>query len=246
MAQIDLRKADLYLRDGYAAAGAVNQPSVAPANGDTSITVDGFTKAIPNGNRMTVVGSTGVYTVISSVGGSTPTSVTFTPALATAAGVPVDNAVVTIGPNVLKIKIGEGNLTFSSKRAMTYVRDKRSIINGFVMTGDDEPMDVKLDAIWEFLSSDTNDPPTIEEALTQTGGAAGWVSSGADPCEPYASDIEIVYTPPCSGVKSERIFLREYRWESLDHDLKAGTINTSGKCKILLPEKSRVTAPVTP
>ena len=55
MAQIDLRHADVYLKDGYTAVGAVNGT---PANGDTSVTVDGFTLVIPNGNQFTVVGST--------------------------------------------------------------------------------------------------------------------------------------------------------------------------------------------
>lgn len=249
MAQIDLRHADIYVKDGYTATGAVNQPSSpgpVPAAGDTTLTVDGFSKAIPAGNTFTVAGSTATYTVVSTVGGSTPTQITFTPALATADGIPVDNAVITVGPNVLKAKIGEGNLTFSAKRAMTYVREKRSIVNGFVMTGDDEPMDVKLDLVWEFLSSDTGDPPTFEEALNQTGNAAAWVTSGADPCEPYCVNLEVVYTPPCTGVKAEVILLEEYRWESLDHDLKAGTLSTSGKAKMLLPNTSRVAQPVTP
>jgi hypothetical protein len=249
MAQIDLRHADVYLRDGYTAVGAVNQPSSpgpVPANGDTSLTVDGFTKAIPIGNTFTVAGSTDTYTVTSTTGGSTPTVIHFTPALRTGAGIPVDDAVITVGPNILKIKVGEGNLTFNAKRNMIYVREKRSITSGFVMTGDDEPMDVKLDMIWEFLSSDTSDPPTPEEAFLNEGAASEWVTSGADPCEPYCIDIEVVYTPPCSGVKAERILLEEYRWEALDHDLKAGTLSTSGKCKILTPQKTRVTQPATP
>jgi len=249
MAQIDLRHADVYLKDGYSATGAVNQPSSpgpVPAAGDTTLTVDGFSKAIPAGNTFTVTGSTRTYTVVSTVGGATPTQITFTPALATADGIPVDDAVVTVGPNVLKVKMGEGNLTFSAKRAMTYVREKRSIVDGFVMTGDDEALDVKIDGIWEFLTAATGDPPTIEDALTQTGGAVNWVTSGEDPCEPYCVDIEVVYTPPCSGVDAERILLNEYRWEGLDHDLKAGTISTSGKCKILLPTKTRAAQPLTP
>ena len=243
MAQIDLRHADVYLKDGYTAVGAVNGT---PANGDTSVTVDGFALVIPNGNQFTIVGSTGVYTVVSTVGGATPTSITFTPAFATAAGIPADDAVITVGPNILTVKVGEGNLTFNAKRNMIYVREKRSIVDGFVMTGDDEPMDVKLDMIWEFLSSDTGDPPTMEEAILQQGNAAGWITSGADPCEPYAIDIEVIYTPPCAGVDAERIVLAEYRWESLDHDLKAGTLATSGKCKILTPVATRVAQPATP
>jgi hypothetical protein len=243
MAQIDLRKADVYLKDGYTAAGAVNG---SPTNGDTSVTVDGFTKAISNGNQFTVAGSTGTYTVVTTVGGSTPTSITFSPAFSSGAGVPAYDAVITVGPNILKVKVGEGNLTFNAKRNMIYVREKRSIVDGFVMTGDDEPMDVKLDMIWEFLSSDTAEPPTMEEAILNEGNAAGWVTSGADPCEPFAIDIEVIYTPPCTGVKAERILLKEYRWESLDHDLKAGTLATSGKCKILTPVTSRVAQPATP
>ena len=47
-------------------------------------------------------------------------------------------------------------------------------------------------------------------------------------------------------MKAERILLKEYRWESLDHDLKAGTLATSGKCKILTPVTTRVNQPATP
>lgn len=246
MAQIDLRRADVYIKDGSTQAGAINQPSTAPANGDTSITVDGFSAAIPTGHSMTIEGSGRVYTVVSTTGGGTPTAITFTPALATADGIPVNDAVVTIGPNVLQVKIGEGNLTFSTKRSMEYVRNKRSIASGFVRTGDDQPMDVKIEAVWEFLSSDTGEPVTFQEAVTQTGAAATWKSAGADSCEPYAVTIEVVYTPPCSGVKGEVIKLEEFRWESLDHDMKNGSISCDGKCKILFPVMSRETTPITP
>lgn len=238
MAQIDLRHATIEVKDGFAATGAVNQTMTAPANGNTTITVDGFTKALPVGAEMTIAGSTDTYTIVSTVGGSTPTSITFTPALRTAAGIPVDNAVVTVGPNKLTVKIGEGNLTYDEKRNMEYVRDRRAI--SFVRTGDEDPMDVSMDFIWEFLSSDSGDPPTIEEALKQTGNASTWVTSGSDPCEPYCVDLVITYTPPCSGVKAERITLKEYRWESGSHDVKQGTVASKGKCKIAQAVLARV------
>jgi hypothetical protein len=245
MAQIDLRNADFYLKDGYAKTGAVNG---SPANGNTSVTVDGFSVAIPNGATFTVAGSTHTrYTVISTVGGATPTSITFTPAFATADGIPVDNAVITVGPNVLKLKVGEGNLTYEEKRTMEYVREKRSVSQGFVRTGDDDPTDVSIDLIWEFISSDSGDPPTPDEALKQIGGAAAWVTSGTDPCEPYSVDVEVIYIPPCSGVKSERIVLKEFRWESISHDTKQGMLAVKGKCKILTPTVTReVTAGLLP
>jgi hypothetical protein len=45
-------------------------------------------------------------------------------------------------------------------------------------------------------------------------------------------------------VKGERILLEEYRWESLSHDLKAGTMSTKGKCKALLSTNTRETQPL--
>jgi hypothetical protein len=224
-------------------AGTVNSPTNSPQAGDTSITVSGFSKAIPVGAVFTISGDTTQYTITSVTGGGTPTAFTFTPALVQNEP---DTNVVTVGPNILKLKIGEGNVTFEEKRNIEYVREKRQVALGFVKTGDDEPMDVSIDLIWEFLSSQTGEPPKPEEALNQTGAAADWVTAGADPCEPYAVNIEIVYTPPCSGVDAEVILLDEYRWESISHDSKAGTMSTKGKCKALLANTSRVLQPATP
>jgi hypothetical protein len=93
-------------------------------------------------------------TVVSTVGGRPRPASRSRPALATAAGIPVDNAVVTIQAQRLRSSVGEGNLTYEEKRNMTYVREKRSMVDGFVMTGDDEPVDVSLDLIWEYLAAD--------------------------------------------------------------------------------------------
>lgn len=246
MAQIDLRHAQIYLIDGYNKVGAVNQSGPAPANGDTTLTIEGVTGILPIGVTFTVVGSDNQYTVTGVTGGATPTSIVFTPPFATADGIPVDEAVITFGPNLLRMDIGEGNLTFEEKRAINYVREKKSISAGFVMTGDDEPMDVSLDFIWTFLSSDALEPPTPQEALNKIGAAANWVTAGEDACEPYAIDIEVVYEPPCTGVKGERILLAEFRWESLSHDLKAGTMSVKGKCKVLLAIANREDSPIHP
>jgi hypothetical protein len=232
MAQIDLRNALVEVVDGFSAVGAVNQPVTAPANGDTSNTVDGFTKAIQNGLKFTIAGNTQVFTVTSTTGGATPTVINFTPPIATVGGVPVDNAVVTIGPHALEIKIGEGTLTYNEKRNMEYVRNRRVV--AFVRTGDDEPMDVSFNFIWEFLKSASGENITVEEAIKGMPNAvtAGWITSGADPCEPYTVDIRITYTPPCPDVDIEVITLKEYRWEGGSHDLKNGTVDSTGKCKI--------------
>lgn len=64
--------------------------------GATTMTIDGVAQAITAGTPMQVVGATGTYKVLSSVGGATPTSITFTPALVSGGGV-ADSAVITFG-----------------------------------------------------------------------------------------------------------------------------------------------------
>lgn len=64
--------------------------------GATTMTIDGIAQTIPVGTPMSVVGATGTYKVLSSVGGATPTSITFSPALVSGGGV-ADNAVITFG-----------------------------------------------------------------------------------------------------------------------------------------------------
>ena len=85
MAQIDLRKADVYLKDGYTAAGTINQPGGYPST-TTTIAISGITMPIVNGSTFQIGGTGTVYTISSVVGGSTPTSLTFTPGLSTRAG----------------------------------------------------------------------------------------------------------------------------------------------------------------
>jgi hypothetical protein len=223
--------------------GAINHAGgTPPSNGDSSITVDGFSAAIAVGTKFTLAGSSDTYEVLGTTGGATPTAISFSPALRTAAGLPVDNAIVTLAGNTLKLKVGEGNLTYEEKRTMEYVREKRSVGAGFVRTGDDDPTDVSIDLIWEFISSDAGDPPTPDEVFKKIGGASSWVTSGTDPCEPYSVDVTILYTPPCSGVKRERIVLKEFRWESISHDTKQGMLAVKGKCKILTPTVTREVA----
>lgn len=233
MPQIDLRNTTLELRDGFSLAAKVNQPASPgpiPADGDTTLTIDGLAVAIPNGIEMRLDGVDAVYHVVSSTGGATPTAVTFTPALSTAAGLPVDDGNITFGPHVVEIKVGEGTLTYNERQEMEYVRNKRRI--AFVRYGDEQPMDVTFNIVWEFIRSDTGETPTVEEVLKKEGNASTYVTSGTDICEPYAVDIRILYTPPCSGVKAEETILKEFRREGLNHNVKDGTIEASGKCKI--------------
>jgi len=131
----------------------------------------------------------------------------------------------------LEVKIGEGNLTYDEKRNIDYVLN-RSLLDT-VKEGDEEPMDVRFDFTWEFLkavSTTAAGTPTIEDVLKQRGEASAWVSSSSDPCEPFAVDVEVHYVPPCGGELDEIITLPDFRYTSLAHDLRAGTVAVTGQC----------------
>lgn len=237
MAQFDLKKATIYLQDGYSKTAAVNNAS-GYVTTTTTMAVDGVTGAVPTGSTFRMAGDDQIYTVTghSETLGNT-TSITFTPGLQIAA---TDNEVLTISGRQLEIKIGEGNLTYDEKRTMEYKKDRGKLDT--VREGDEDPIDVRLDIRWDWLSSaGTDTVPTPEEVLKKEGLASGWLSSAADACEPYAVNIVVVYDPECANADAEVIHLRDYRYESLNHDLKAGTLATSGKCNHTKAVKERLT-----
>lgn len=125
----------------------------------------------------------------------------------------------------ITIKLGEGTLTYDEKRNMEYRKD-RGILDT-VREGDEEPMDVRLDSEWEWITGDGD--ITAEDAMKRRGDAAAWTSSDADECAPYAVDLMVFYAPPCVA-DGETITLPDFRYETISHDLKAGTISFSGKC----------------
>jgi hypothetical protein len=94
---------------------------------------------------------------------------------------------------------------------------------------------LKFDFFWEYIrSASTGATPTVEEALKNIGGAADWTSTDSDTCRPYAVDIEVEYIPACTGA-AEQITFADFRYEQLDHDLRAGTVSCSGKCNSTQP-----------
>jgi len=137
------------------------------------------------------------------------------------------------GANYIDVKIGEGNLTYSEKRNMQYTLD-RGLLDE-VREGDEVPVDVKLDAVWEYITGGVSSSgvPSIEDALKKKGGAASWASTDTDACRPYAVDLEIIYEPTPEGCgDDETILLSDFRYEELAHDLRAGTISVTGKCNV--------------
>lgn len=139
------------------------------------------------------------------------------------AQIDIKDATITVGS--VTAVIGEGNVTYSEKQNVTYIKDRGKLDD--VRKGDEEPVDVRIDATWKYLQSTTSAANNLEAAIKGTNGDT---SSDADACRPFACDIVITLDPAC-GVPMT-ITLADFRWESMDHDLRAGTISTSGKCNI--------------
>ena len=143
-------------------------------------------------------------------------------------------------PNTLTIKIGSGNLNYTEKKTREYIMD-RGVLSE-VRDGDQEPLDVSFEFMWEFLKAKVADAnPTIEEAIKGIGKAATWVSTDADTCRPYAVDIEIEHDPSCAGELKEVILFPDFRYEQLAHDLRAGTVSCTGRCNVVEPTITRET-----
>ncbi|MCK5019883.1 MAG: hypothetical protein KAS32_22700 [Candidatus Peribacteraceae bacterium] len=135
--------------------------------------------------------------------------------------------------NSLTIKIGDGNLTYSEKKTMEYELD-RGVLDD-VREGDDVPIDVSFDVVWEYItgSGGTGAAGTAEDFLKQVGAYSGNTSSDPDACRPYAVDVIIEYQPePFSCGDKETITLADFRYESLDHDLSNASISCTGRCNI--------------
>ena len=145
------------------------------------------------------------------------------------ASIDLKDATITVAG--VTAKIGTGNLTFTEHNAMEYILD-RGVLDD-VRKGDEAPLDVRLDAVWEYIQSSTAGLADLEAAIKGTGGQT---SSDTDACRPYACDIVITLDPTCGT--PEVITLADFRWESMDHDLRAGTISTSGKCNVTRATKS--------
>ena len=141
----------------------------------------------------------------------------------------------------IEIKIGEGNLTWTEAKTMEYLLD-RTLLDE-VRAGDEVPMDVSFDFIWDYLTGD-GIIPSIEDALKNINAASTWVSTDADLCRPFALDVQIEYIPTnCTAEDKETITLPDFRYESLAHDLRAGTISCSGRCNATEASPVRASQP---
>jgi hypothetical protein len=139
----------------------------------------------------------------------------------------------------IEVKNGDGTIAWTVKRPMKYVKNRGKLDT--VRKGDEEPVEIQFSAIYTYLKGDTGDEVNPYEALTKTGNASAWVSTDTDTCAPYAVDLQLVYTPPCSSAKSERITFEDFRAEDIGGEEKEGTLSFKGMANITAPTVARFT-----
>lgn len=234
MARIELRDCTIRIKDGLSGTAVVNEAS--PANTDTDvdiITVNLNTDdpdLVPVGARFQP--NTANHTTIHTVTARTPantsptTNITFSPAWGTPT--PVNTAVLNFLPQQIDIKIGEGNLTYTEAKEYQYLLD-RGVLDA-VKEGDEQPLEVSLEFVYEYVTTGTSEAISPVDALKRKGNADEWVSSSSDLCEPYCVDIEIEHVMPCGTAQDETTILPEFRYDSLEFNLQDATIAVAGKC----------------
>jgi hypothetical protein len=242
MARIELREATIRIKDGLSGTAAVNDAT--PGSGSSTLTIDTVvlnttdTDLVPVGARFTVAGENNspTHTVTARTPSATsPTTViTFTPITDT--GI-IDDAVITFLAQQIEVTLGDGNLTWTLNKEYEYLLDRGNLDT--VREGDQVPLDVVLDSVYEFITTGTNETISPYDAMNGTGGASEWVSSSADPCEPYAVDVEVEHVQNCGTAQNETTLLPDFRYDTLDVDLDAATISFTGRCNAVSPTVTR-------
>jgi hypothetical protein len=247
MARIELKHCIVRLKDGLSGTGAINEPTTAPVETDTTFDIDTVVlntndiDLVPVGARFTIAGETDaaqVHVVTERTPADTgpTTNIVFTPALG--AGTYANEGVVTFTNQQIDIKIGDGNITYTENTNYDYDLD-RGLIDT-VREGDQAPMDVNIDFVYEYITTGTGEAITPMDAIKRKGGASEWVNGAADPCEPYAIDIEVEYTPPCGGAEKELTLFPDFRPDSKEVDFGEAAVSVSGRCNALEPVITRV------
>lgn len=241
-AQIELRHATIRFKDGL--SGTANIMEASPMMGLTDLDIDTVslntddTDLVPVGARFTIATETGtpvhVVTARTPASTSPTTNIVFTPALD--AGIS-QNDDITFQSQEVEIKLGEGNLTYTENKEYEYVLDRGNLDT--VREGNQVPVDISLDFVYEFIRTGTNETITPTDALKGVGGADEWVSASSDLCEPYAVDLEIEYTPPCGGAEKEITLFPDFRADTINPDLSAGSISVAGRANAVEPIVTR-------
>lgn len=236
MAKIELRDATIYFRDGLAGTAAVNDVAglldgAVDVDLDTIVLNTAVTDTVPIGARFTVAGeATAVIHTVTAITGAAPTTnIVFSPAIATGSTI-ADGSAITFQSQQIEVKIGDGNLTYTEAKNYNYELDRGTLDT--VREGDDIPVSLALAFVYEFVRTGTNETITPSDAIKGVGGAAGWISTSADKCEPYAIDMVVEHAVNCSGAvnpESEFTTFPDTRYDQLAYDLGAASISVTAR-----------------
>lgn len=243
-ARIELRNVTIKFKDGLSGTGLINEPTTPPADVDTEVDVDAIvlnttvTTLVPIGARFTVASSSLTYTVTGRTpsGAGPTTNIVFTPAWGSG-NEPANDDVVTFLAQEISIVVGDGNLTYTESKDMLYELDRGDL--NTVKEGDQIPMDVNLDMVWEQITTGTGETVTPVDALKGINGASEWVNAATDICEPYAIDIEVLNVPPCGTTENEQHLFPDFRFDSLEFDVDDSSISVTGRCNATQPTITR-------
>ena len=149
----------------------------------------------------------------------------------------IGNKTLTFSPQQLDIKIGDGDLKYTENDDFKYDLDRGNLDT--VRQGDEKPMDVSLSFVYEHITTGTGEAVAPMDALKRRGGAAEWVSSATDKCEPYAVDLSVIHTPPCGTAQIETTLFPDFRSDKREPSLKDSLIQITGRCNAVEPVVSR-------
>lgn len=134
-------------------------------------------------------------------------------------------------PLTIDIVIGEGNLTYTERRDLTYIPDGGVLDD--VEEGDEQPLELRVDMSYEYVTSRSGGTATPVDAVKKTGQASAWVSTDTDACRPYCIDLILVHTPSPTGCGDvETTTFPDFRYDNIDYDVRARTINMVGRCNV--------------
>ena len=231
MARIQLRDTKIYIQDGLSGTVTVDKVDHALVGAltfpvDAVVLNSTVTTQVPIGARFINDTVTHTVTERTPASGAT-TAITFTPALTAQI---MDNVAVTILPQLLEIKVGDGDVSWSENRNFEYDLDRDQLDT--VRLGEDVPLSVDMSFTFEYVATESGKATTPVDALKRIGPADEWVSSATDLCEPYAVDIYIIHCIPCGTDQDQDFLFPDFRWETLDFSLADASISVSGQCNV--------------
>ena len=232
--KIDLRACTIYLRDGLSGSAV----GTAPEEGDTTLSIGTVvlnsvdTELVPVGARFTIAGEAGgtVHVVSARVpsGDGPTTEISFLPALGATPG-----TAITFASQEVEIKVGDGDLKYTE--ADEYIYDSERGLLDTVRKGDDQPMEVSMNFIFDQVKSGTGEVITPIEALKGSGNASEWVTSSSELCDPYAVDVLVRDVRVCIAGESRDYLFPDFRCEKRDYSFKDASIAVNGKCNVTEP-----------